>query len=203
MHEVARLSPPVLKLEVLADIACGIARVEPLWRATAHHRPGERRPVRLLATEAYEVWVIGWTEGQGADMHDHGDSAGVLVVLEGSLTEEVPTADGPRTVGLLAGEVHPLPVGHVHGVSNRGAAPATSIHVYSPPLRTMRRYDPVTLTLLDEEPVVTEAAALPPALAAVFSAQWGRSGPDSGGAGYLRRWSPSRLLHPAGRGSNR
>jgi predicted metal-dependent enzyme (double-stranded beta helix superfamily) len=174
MH-VATTSAPVLKLEVLADIACGIAEVEPLWRAVAHHRADQRRPVRLLATDAYEVWVIGWTDGQGAEMHDHGDSAGVLVVLEGELTEVTGTPDGPRTLALVPGDVHALPNGHVHAISNQRPEPATSLHVYSPPLRTMRRYDAVTLALLDEEPVVVEAAALPPATAAT-------------------------LLHPAGRG---
>src|SRR4051794_32593420 len=71
----------------LRDIARGVAEATTLWKAHVRHDPDGRRPVRLLSTEAYEVWVIGWTEGQGVDMHDHGGSAGVIVVAEGVLVE--------------------------------------------------------------------------------------------------------------------
>ena len=52
-----------------------------------------------------------------------------------------------------------VPVGAVHDVVNRSSEPATSIHVYSPPLSQMTYYDPATLrpvetVRLDEEPPV-------------------------------------------------
>jgi hypothetical protein len=55
---------PPLPMHVLADIAEGFATAEPLWSAVVRHDPEGRRPVRLIATERYEVWVIGWTTGQ-------------------------------------------------------------------------------------------------------------------------------------------
>lgn len=115
---------------LIEDIASGIAAATPLWRAHVRHDPSCRRPVRLLATPVYEVWVIGWTAGQGVGWHDHGESAGAVVVVEGELTEHA----GDRSTALGPGALLRVPVGHVHDVVNDGAGPATSIHVYSPPL---------------------------------------------------------------------
>ena len=134
-----RLEP--LEATLLHEIAAGIATARTLWEPVIEHDPHERRPVRLLATERYEVWVIGWTTGQRAELHDHGDSAGAVVVVDGTLTERTVRCDGVRSTVLPAGTGRDLPVGLVHEITNEHAAPATSIHVYSPPLTTMTRYD--------------------------------------------------------------
>ena len=159
---------------LLCDIAEGIAASTALWQAVACHDETERRPVRLLATDDYEVWVIGWTSGQGVDFHDHGDAAGALVVTEGELVELRPSRD-PGRVGealerrvLTAGTTLPLPVGLVHDVVNVGGGPATSIHVYSPPLTRMTRYDAATLEPRSTDLVVPEAPALAAADAALL-----------------------------------
>jgi Cysteine dioxygenase type I len=87
--------------------------------------------------------------------HDHGRSAGALLVVEGELVEVVPRAGGPAVERALgAGPVRHLPVGAVHDVVNRAPEPATSLHAYSPPLSAMTYYDPTTLV-----PVATEAVA--------------------------------------------
>lgn len=123
---------------ILVDIACGIAEARALWEPHVLHDPRIRQPVRLLATDAYEVWVIGWTQGQGVDMHDHGGSAGVLAIAEGALSERRP---GHAPARLAAGSHHLLDRTVVHEVVNVEEAPATSIHVYSPPLVAMGYYD--------------------------------------------------------------
>lgn len=154
--------PAPLPPEALADIAAGVARAQTWWRRHVRHDPRRRRPVRLIATEAYEVWVIGWTAGQGVELHDHGDAAGALVVVEGRLAElALDVASGTlhrRAVG--PGSVHPLPVGLVHDVVAVDASHATTIHVYSPPLATMRRWDPVTLLPAEATPVEPEVPVL-------------------------------------------
>ena len=137
------LDGDTLPTEVLVDIAKGIA-ASPLWEQHSTHGV-DRRPVRLLATDQYEVWVIGWTTGQSVELHDHGDAAGAVVVTEGTLTEIVspgPITDATR-ISLPAGAVRALPAGLVHDVLNLDTQPATSIHVYSPPLRSMTFYDPI------------------------------------------------------------
>jgi mannose-6-phosphate isomerase-like protein (cupin superfamily) len=144
-----------LPAHTLADIAAGFAAATPLWSGAVRHDPDGRQPVRLIATERYEVWVIGWTTGQNVQVHDHGDSAGAFVVTEGELSEVLPGGGGgalERTLG--PGRVRHLAVGVVHDVVNRAVEPATSIHVYSPPLTHMTYYDPDTF-----EPIGTEAVA--------------------------------------------
>ena len=147
---MSALTEPI-ESTLLVDIAAGLAAAVPLWQQVVVHDAVERRPVRLLATDRYEVWVIGWLPGQRAELHDHGDAVGVVAVVEGVLTEDVLEHRGLRRDELHVGELLDLPARIVHEISNSSDAPATSIHVYSPPLRTMTRYDHATLA-----PVVTE-----------------------------------------------
>jgi predicted metal-dependent enzyme (double-stranded beta helix superfamily) len=164
-----------LPATVLADIVGGLAAATELWRPVACHDPGGRRPVRLLATDGYEVWVIGWTTGQCVRPHDHGRAAGALLVVEGELVEAVPQLGGRAVERVLeVGPVRHLPVGTVHDVVNRAPEPATSLHVYSPPLSAMTYYDPATLVPVETEVVAPMAPVL---------------GPSAG----------SYLLHPAAR----
>jgi predicted metal-dependent enzyme (double-stranded beta helix superfamily) len=139
-----------------------MAAATPLWRAHVRHDPTERRPVRLLATPAYEVWVIGWTKGQAVPLHDHGEAAGAVAVVEGRLTERTVEDGRLRETRLDAGTVHRLPPDRVHEVANDDEVPATSIHVYSPPLSTMRSYEPTS-----PWPVGVEHVAHEPAVFAV------------------------------------
>ena len=138
---------------LLAKVAWVLAADEQMWRGTVRHDPDERCPVRLLATERYEVWVIGWTTDQQARLHDHGGSTGALVVTAGELVEVVPRSGALVEHRLPRGALRAFPVGTVHDVVNRGRQPATSIHVYSPPLTTMTYYD--TTTLLPTETVTS------------------------------------------------
>jgi len=155
-----------LPAHVLADIAAGIAAATPLWSEAVRHDPDGRQPVRLIATERYEVWVIGWTIGQSVRVHDHGDSAGAFVVTAGELTEVLPDGRGGRVERALAtGRRRDLPVGLVHDVVNRKPAPATSIHVYSPPITHMTYYDD-TFTRIETETVPPEHPLLGAAAAA-------------------------------------
>jgi predicted metal-dependent enzyme (double-stranded beta helix superfamily) len=171
------LPRPALDNAVLDDIAHGVARAQAWWRQHAHHDPGGRRPVRLLATEAYEVWVIGWTAGQGVELHDHGDSAGVLLVVEGELAELALLGDGTlRRTALRPGSVKELPVGLVHDIVATTAANTTSIHVYSPPLSSMRRWDPVTLEPGEVEVVTSEQPVAVPSHPSFFGSSVLRGG---------------------------
>ena len=96
---------------------------------------------RLLATPAYEVWLLGWTPGQSVGLHDHGDANGAFVVVDGELAE-TDVSDGALHVEVLsAGELGRAP-GSVHDVANRSRRNATSIHAYSEPLSAMGFYGP-------------------------------------------------------------
>lgn len=158
-----------LPTRLLADIAAGIAQAPGAWRGLVCHDPQERRPVRLVATEAYEVWIIGWTEGQQVRPHDHGGSSAAVLVVEGEL-DEVGLLGNRRRLG--PGQVHLLGPHVVHDVVNRTSAPATSIHVYSPPLTSMTYYDEVTWEPVETETVRSEAPV-------------------------LTEWHGAKMLHPA------
>ena len=102
--------------------------------------PRSRQYERILATEAYDAWLIYWPPGTSIDSHDHGDSIGAFAVVSGALEEDVVVDGTTVTKTINAGESLFLPANHVHAVSNRTGWAATSVHVYAPPLRSMGFY---------------------------------------------------------------
>jgi predicted metal-dependent enzyme (double-stranded beta helix superfamily) len=165
---------PVDDAEWAASVAQALARRTSLWRALARHDRYERRPVRMLATPRFDAWVIGWAPGQAVELHDHGDAAGAIVVTEGLLTEvRLDRAADSRTrtrtrTDLGAGTAQPLPVGTIHEVWNAGASPATSIHVYTPALTHMGRYDLRSGRRIGTEAVAPQEPALPSAVSGLL-----------------------------------
>lgn len=136
-----------LATATLADIVDGLARAEDLWRPHVHHDPDERARVRLLATLAYELWLLGWMPGQSVGLHDHGGANAAFIVVDGSLTETIAVEPDDRSGRALArrsieaGRSGLVEAGHVHDVANTSTTLATSIHVYSKPLRSMGFYE--------------------------------------------------------------
>jgi len=129
-----------LDTQVLVAIAAGLAEVS----SPSDLRPGgstsERQYERILATETYEAWLILWPAGTGLDLHDHGDSAGAFAVVDGELHETTIEDGVARARSVSAGSHSSFDAGQVHGVTNNGSRPATSVHVYSPPLESMNFY---------------------------------------------------------------
>jgi predicted metal-dependent enzyme (double-stranded beta helix superfamily) len=102
---------------------------------------------RIALAEDHEAWLLTWLPGQHTDLHDHGSVSGALLVLSGTILEEVAADDGahywrpslrPRLIP--AGEFSAFGPRHVHRVGNVVITPAVSLHVYSPALTTMTRY---------------------------------------------------------------
>lgn len=172
------MAPTPLSLHDLVQLSRTIATEVAAGRHEVRFDPVERWHTRLPGGAYADVWLISWTEDQGADLHDHGGSLGALTVLQGTLTEHrwLPTARVPRLVGrrLAAGSSVGFPVGYVHDVANTGPEPALSVHAYSPPLTAMSYYQVDdagalrrTRTLLtnDPEPRAKPVTAEPAALA--------------------------------------
>jgi len=125
---------------MLASIASGLAQVTVPWELRTGEVPAERRYERVLSTVAYDAWVIYWPAGIELDLHDHGGSSGAFSVVGGQL-EEGSVVDGRHQWRqLVAGETVAFGPDHVHAVANRTTRPATSLHVYSPPLAAMAFY---------------------------------------------------------------
>jgi quercetin dioxygenase-like cupin family protein len=137
------MHPSVVDVDpaVLCAIASGLAAVTLPWELSTGDLPKQRRFARLLSTPVYEAWVICWPAGTALDLHDHGGSAGAFTVVAGQL-DETTISDGQ--VGRQQyepGDTASFGPAHVHAVANRGQRPATSVHVYSPPLHVMDYYD--------------------------------------------------------------
>ena len=132
LHQSSSLDDPCL----LAAIASGLAR------SVAGDPPAglERTWEQLVATDAYDAWVIGWPAGTAVGPHDHGGSSGAFTVVRGALVEVIVEPDGSRVAIHASGGTRAFGSEVVHDVANAGPEPAVSVHVYSPPLTTMRRY---------------------------------------------------------------
>lgn len=135
---------PRLPAVTLADIVGGLARATELWLPHVRHDTAERARVRLLTTPIYEVWLLGWTPGQAAGLHDHGGANGAFIVVDGELEEARSTGrPGASLVRrrLTAGSGATIDAGVAHDLANRSGSLATSLHAYSQPLRSMGFYD--------------------------------------------------------------
>jgi quercetin dioxygenase-like cupin family protein len=115
----------------------GAARVPP--------RDGEPYGRRVLSADAQgEIMLAAWRPYAACAPHDHGRARGMVVVLEGELTETAltPSAGGLRTGAtrvVSAGDVLQVSPGTVHEM--RAHAGALTLHVYVPGVRAMRVYD--------------------------------------------------------------
>jgi predicted metal-dependent enzyme (double-stranded beta helix superfamily) len=138
----AIVGPTPLALPELRRLTRRIATEVRAGRHEVHVDP-DRRWYRLLSSDGYvDVWLIGWACEQSAELHDHAGSLGALTVVRGALTEHRWSAPrrGLRTRTLRSGASVGFPVGYVHDVTNAAAAPAVSVHAYSPPLTAMSYY---------------------------------------------------------------
>ena len=139
--EPANASAGALADDVLAEMASALAAVTEPWQIRSGQVPTDRCYEQILATDVYEVWVIYWPTGGALDLHDHGGSAGALAVVAGCL-DEAHLEHGRMVERQLApGDSVGFSARHVHTVANRSSEPATSVHVYSPPLGPMGFYE--------------------------------------------------------------
>ncbi|MDH6110803.1 mannose-6-phosphate isomerase-like protein (cupin superfamily) [Kitasatospora sp. MAP12-15] len=102
---------------------------------------------RLETGPGYEVWLLSWLPGQSSGFHDHGDSSGVMTVVQGELVERSLTDAGDNSRTLRPGGQRVFSSGYLHEVVNAALEPAVSIHLYSPGLTEMNQYGAVAAQL--------------------------------------------------------
>ena len=138
----APLDRPPLNRARLADLV-HLAAATGEWSALVRYTEDERWYHRLERGENHEVWLLSWLPGQRTGFHDHCGSSGAFAVVQGELRERTPAAGRPQpaSAAFPAGRARSFGPRHVHEVVNESAAPAVSIHAYSPPLAGMRRYE--------------------------------------------------------------
>ncbi|HEX2053809.1 MAG TPA: cysteine dioxygenase family protein [Actinomycetota bacterium] len=153
--------------EILLNIAGGLAAS--VTGREKLERRGGRRYVRLLATAAYDAWLIEWYPGSDLDLHDHGGSSGAFHVVEGVLLEQYIDLDRPgsfetlETLAFGPGHTREMAPLRVHRVWNPGPLQAVTVHVYSPPLSSMNYFsleEGGSVQLLHTRPV--DAGSLEP-----------------------------------------
>lgn len=148
----AAVPPPIapvrglqpLPLNRLAGIARSLAHAHHVWRPLVRYDPERRWFMRFWSRPDVEAWLLTWTREQAVELHDHGGSAGAVIVVEGELTELFSDAEAPAPLHRATwktGSLHVFGPRRIHDLGNRHARPATSIHVYSRPLSTMSFYD--------------------------------------------------------------
>ncbi len=121
--------------EALAAMAMRLAVRAESWPGMT--QPRCRQWHLIAASDAFEAWVITWPPGGAIELHDHGGSAGAVVVAAGELRETSVVSRPSRDVVL---ETNTIGGRHIHDVVNSGDVPAISVHVYAPRLTSMTYY---------------------------------------------------------------
>ena len=141
MSSVAIRSP--LSQARLQQVVSGLAADQRQWLGLVRYTEGTRWYKRLIDGGDHDVWLLSWLPGQGTGFHDHGHSAGAFAVALGALQEWTAPAGRPSHAGvtMAQGAARSFGPWYVHHVINASAQPAVSVHAYSPPLESMRRYE--------------------------------------------------------------
>lgn len=130
------LSQPELRSFVKA-----LAAHPEVWGDRVRHVPDQRIYEELLSDAHVTAWLICWMADHDTGFHDHDVSAGAVAVIEGSVREERLTIDAPpRDRTFEVGESFHFSPADIHRIRHAGAAPAVTLHVYSPPLLRMGAY---------------------------------------------------------------
>jgi hypothetical protein len=127
-----------LSLPDLAALVESAAADPGNWRSQVRFGHSRRHWSRLPAPDGVDLWLLTWLPDQSTELHDHGASAAALTVVDGCLTEIRADRTGARSAAVLPAPATQLvAAGVAHDIVNRSAAPAVSIHGYSPPLTVM------------------------------------------------------------------
>ena len=112
------------------------------WAHLVRHDPERRVYEELLRDDDLAVWLICWMDDHDTGFHDHDLSSGAVAVVEGEVAEDRLVLGGaPVTRGFSRGEAFHFGAADIHRVRHAGAAPAVTLHAYSPPLWRMGAYE--------------------------------------------------------------
>ena len=136
-------APPteILDAAELVRFAAALADSPEHWRGLVHDGGEARVYETIWSDEHVNAWVIRWSEHSDTGFHDHDVSASGIVVVEGAVVEERLALTGPAVARRFgAGQSFQLSASAIHRVRHDAAAPALTIHAYSPPLRRQGVY---------------------------------------------------------------
>lgn len=127
----------VLPPEICAEVARkAAAQIE----LDGLDREGSGEAVMLWRTDGSEAWLNTWWQPRDSGFHDHDGSCGGVHVLAGAVTGEYLRVAGAREVTRFeAGESFSFRGDAIHRVDHLEGA--VTVHVYSPPLRSIGHYE--------------------------------------------------------------
>jgi predicted metal-dependent enzyme (double-stranded beta helix superfamily) len=112
------------------------------WEHLVRHDPERRVYEQLHRDDVLAVWLICWMDDHDTGFHDHDLSSGAVAVIQGQVAEDRLVLGGaPTTRSFGRGEAFHFGAADIHRVRHAGAAPAVTIHAYSPPLWRMGAYE--------------------------------------------------------------
>lgn len=150
-EECAALARSAAKLVDVTDLERhGAGSFELLWR-----------------NEHSEAWLNLWWEPRDTGFHDHGGSCVGVHVLEGRARNEALVIGGPRRVHeYTAGDSFTFPGDGIHRMEHEQGA--VTIHVYSPPISAIGRYEVVEGELRRTQGAPDEGSPPSPGLSAAL-----------------------------------
>lgn len=111
------------------------------------------RPMLTICKHPVSVYMLGWREGQGTEIHDHSKSEVGIIVLQGRITEDVffampswhkapdRTCVGAMSRQARAGDAWTCPTNYIHRMTNLHPECAVTLHAYGPVLTDMSLYE--------------------------------------------------------------
>jgi hypothetical protein len=159
-----------------ADCAAIAGRAAALVDVAALPRAGVSESVELWRDEDSVAWLNVMLDPRDTGFHDHDGSAAGVYVIRGSVTNEGLPIGGARRVRRYgAGQEFSVPPAGIHRMNHD--AGAVTLHVYSPPLRSIGYYEVVDgLLQRTPGPPDEESPESPRLLAALASESF--SGPS-------------------------
>jgi cysteine dioxygenase len=101
--------------------------------------------ITIFAGKSFELLLLCWEQGQSSEVHNHPSQGCIFKLLKGQLEEQKYnnnlelTATNTINVGGISYMHDSL---GLHKVSNQGAGPAISLHIYAPGNYIRKSYQP-------------------------------------------------------------
>ena len=127
--------------EQLERFVAELAATPERWQHLVRHGSDARVYEQIWDDHDVNAWLICWSEDQDTGFHDHDESAAAILVIEGHVREDRLRWGSPAAGQVMGpGTTFFVPPTAIHRVLHVGAAPAVTIHAYSPPLRRTGAY---------------------------------------------------------------
>jgi quercetin dioxygenase-like cupin family protein len=131
---------PELGVAALRELVAELAADPAVWAHLVRHDPGQRVFERVIDEPELEAWLICWMPGHDTGFHDHDRSSGAVTVISGAVLEERLGIGTTASNVYEAGATFDFTPSEIHRVVHAGAAPAVTLHAYSPRLRRPGAY---------------------------------------------------------------